>query len=802
MIKNYFKIAWRNIKKNKLYSLINITGLATGMAVCVIILLFVSYERSFDGFHAKNIYRLNEVQKFEGMVAPQNVALSMFPMGPTLQDEFPEIINFTRVRMSGKLPLQFEENRVTLPASLWADSTFFQLFNFRFISGDPLSALQKPNSLVLTERSAKLIFGTDEALGKTVAHYGQDTLLFTVTAVLENLPENSHLQFDGLLSFNTFVGPQHMQNWGGNWLTTYLELAERTHIAALERKFPDYLKAHMTAERAKSYELFLQPLEAVHGDSANITHDYLNHQKFDGNYTTIFSFIAMIVLIIAAINFVNLSSAKAISRAKEIGVRKAAGAKRTQLYLQFIGESVLLSFLALLLSLCFVALLIPYINQLSQRQIGLSLMNHPGFPLLLIGGTVAVGVLSGLYPAAYLSSFQPTRVLKGSPETGNKKSRFRNTLVVVQFSSAIFLIIATLFATKQLRYMQGRDPGFTREQIVTIPLDAKSYPKYEALKQQLLNDALVTQVTASQQRLGNNLHQTGVIFHGEGPTRELTSSQLIVDPDFLDVYQIQLVAGRNFHQDYASDNGKSFIINETLARELLKDHPDQSMESLLGKRFGFGGLDSAAQIVGITKDFNFNSLHHKIETLCLLNQRDWGFSELSVKINGNRAAEAIAYIQSTWNRLVPERDFEYQFLDDHFAELYRADSTVSEIIGILTALSIFISCLGLFGLASFTAEQRIKEIGIRKVLGASVIGLVRLLSTDFIKLVLAAILIAVPLAWWAVNSWLEDFAYRIAIEWWVFAAAGFTAVIIALLTVSGQAIRAALANPVDSLRDE
>jgi|GEM_PF-1749371 len=322
MIKNYLKIAWRNLKKNKLYSLINITGLATGMAVCVVIMLFVSYEGSFDQFHTKNIYRLDEVQKFPGMVAPQNVALSMFPMGPTLQNEFPEIVNFTRVRPNGKLPLQLGEKRVTLSTPLWADSTFFQLFNFHLISGDRATALHKPNSLVLTERSAQLLFGTDQALGKTVAHYGQDTLLLTVTGVMENVPDNSHLQFDGLLSFNTFTSPQDMENWGSNWLTTYLELAKGTSIAALEQKFPAYLQTYMNEEQTKFYELFLQPLREVHARSTSITHDYLNYAKFDGNYTNVFSFIAIIVLIIAAINFVNLSSAKAASRAKEIGVRK------------------------------------------------------------------------------------------------------------------------------------------------------------------------------------------------------------------------------------------------------------------------------------------------------------------------------------------------------------------------------------------------------------------------------------------------------------------------------------------------
>lgn len=802
MIRNYFKIAWRNLWKSKFYSFINIMGLAVGMAVCIVIMLFVSYEKSFDTFHTKNIYRLNEVQKWEGMVAPQNVALSMFPMGPTLQDEFPEIINFTRVNNGGEFPLQYGNTKATLATSLWVDSTFLQVFDFQLIKGDRGTALQKPNSVVLTAKSARNLFGDEDAMGKTVTHFGRDTANFTVTGVLENTPQNSHLQFEGLLSFNTITGPQNMENWGGNWLTTYLELARGADITALEKKFPPYLQAHMGEERAKGYELFLQPLNQVHAHSTDITHDYLNYHKFDGKYTGVFSIIALIVLTIAAINFVNLSSARSASRAKEIGVRKTVGAVRGQLYLQFIGESMLLCFIALLLAFGFVYLLLPYVNHLSQRDIRFPLFSDPNLLLILVSGTALVGLLSGLYPAAYLSSFQPTKVLKGSPESGSRRSLFRNALVVGQFAGAIFLIIATLFAARQLHYMQQKDPGFDREQVVIIPLDSKSNPRYEALKQELLSSTLISGVTGSRQRLGNNLHQSGVTFQGNGPERQLTSSQVVVDPDFLNVYNIPLVAGRNFSSDNKTENGKAYIINESLARELLKDTPDGTMESLIGARFGFSGMDSLSQIIGIARDFNFNSLHHKIETLCIFNFRDWGYSELSVKVNGVKSKDAIAHIQSTWNKLVPESDFSYQFLDDHFTELYRADSTVSELVSVLTILSISISCLGLFGLATFTAEQRIKEIGIRKVLGASVMGIARLLSADFIKLVLIAILFAAPIAWWAVNTWLDDFAYRIDVEWWIFALAGLAAVVIALATVSWQAIRAAVANPVESLRNE
>ncbi|HYE54505.1 MAG TPA: FtsX-like permease family protein, partial [Chitinophagaceae bacterium] len=611
---------------------------------------------------------------------------------------------------------------------------------------------------------------------------------------------NSHLQFDGLFSFNTLNTAQLMTNWGGNWVITYLELDKNANIAALEKKFPDYLKRHVTDENWKYYELFLQPLHKVHSGSVNITHDYLNYQKFDSNYTYIFSIIAIIVLAIASINFMNLSTARSAGRAREVGVRKSIGAGRVQLAVQFIGESVLLAFIALLLGLLLVKLLLPLVSDINQRNITFPLFSDPVLLLIILGGTVLVGIVSGLYPAAYLSSFQPTKVLKGAVQTGRNKSLFRNVLVVGQFTAAIFLMIATVFALKQLRFMQSKDPGFAREQVMIIPLNSATYRRYGALKQELLANSLVTGVTASQQRLGNNLHQSGVTFKGVGPEKQITSSQVIVDPDYLTLYKIPLVAGRNFSKEGA--NGKEYIINEALAKELLKDNPRAPVESLLGKRFGFPWGDSASTIVGVSRDFNFNSMHHKIETLCMHSQTEWGFSELSIRINGGQAAEAISFVQSQWTKMFPDQPFEYVFLDDHFKTLYQADMQVSEIVGSLATLAIIISCLGLFGLASYSAERRIKEIGIRKVLGATVQNVVTMLSRDFVKLVLIANIIAWPVAWYALNQWLADFAYRVDVQWWVFLLAGLAALLIALLTVSFQAIRAAIANPVKSLRTE
>ncbi|WAC09889.1 ABC transporter permease [Dyadobacter pollutisoli] len=799
MLKNYLKIAFRNIWKNKIFSAINIVGLAIGMASCIMIMLFVFFERSFDKMHTKNLYRLDEVQKFEGMVAPQKVALSMFPMGPTLKEEFPEIRDYTRLTSFNKVSLTYQEKKIELPKALWVDPNFLQMFDYELIEGEKANVLKEPNTAVLSKSSAASMFGSVDPIGKSIIHYGNDTLTFKVTGIMEDVPANSHLQFDGLFSFSTITGPDNMNNWGGNWLITYLDLGKDADVGALEKKFPAYLKRHMKEGGWKFYELFLQPLADVHAQSADITHDYINFQKFDRSYTYIFSVIGIIVLVIACVNFMNLSTARSTGRAKEVGIRKSIGAQRFQLAGQFIGESVLLSMIALVLAVLLVKLLLPAVNQLSQRELTFAFFTNPALLLGILGGTVIIGIFSGLYPAAFLSAFQPIKVLKGTLQ--NSKSNFRNALVIAQFSSAVFLIIGTAFAVKQLRFMQKKDPGFVKEQVVIIPLDSKSGPKYQAIKQELLSSSFVEAVTGSQQRLGNNFHQTGVTFHGDGPAKEIASSQVVVDPDYLSLYKIKLVAGRNFTSD-ASDNAKAYIINESLAKELLKDQPKLTLETLIGKHFGFSGMDSSGTIVGVARDFNFNSLHHKIETLCLFNQKDWGYQEMSVRIKGKDAKQSIAAIQAVWGKLVPEQTFTYSFLDEHFADMYRADSQVSEIVGILAGLAIFVSCLGLFGLASYSAERRIKEIGVRKVMGASVAGIVALLSKDFVKLVIVSIIIATPISWWAVNTWLADFAYRIDIEWWVFVTAGLLAIVVALLTISFQSIKAAMTNPVKSLRAE
>jgi putative ABC transport system permease protein len=801
MFKNYFKTAWRNLWKNKVYSSINIFGLTIGIAAFIIIMLFVSYEKRFDSFQTKNIYRLNEVQKFEGMVSSQKVALSMFPMGPTMQKEFPEIKNFTRINWNTNVQMRYGDKNIYLPQVFNVDSTFLQIFNFKLLKGNRATALQKPNSAIITEATAQKLFGSENPVGKTITHYGGDTSSYMVTGVLENVPQNSQLQFDALFSFSTIYSknPKLIDNWGGNWLDTYFELTPNANTSSMEKRFPAYLKKYMANnDNWKNYELFLVPFKKVHAYTTDIGLDYLNYQKFDYKYTNLFFIIALVVLLIACINFMNLSTARSAERAKEVGVRKSIGAYRWQLGLQFISESVILTLIALVIAVALVGLSLPYVNNLSQRDLQFPLFSNMALFLSLFLGAVMIGILAGLYPAAYLSSFQPVKVLKGSIQTGKNKSTLRNILVVTQFASAIFLMIATVFAVKQLRFMQKKDPGYNREQVVTIPLDGITFRKFDVLKQDLLSNTLISGVTGAQDVLGSHLDQSGVQFIGDGPLRQLTSTRLIVDHDYLNLFKISILLGNNFSGD-PSENGKEYIINEALAKELLKDNPKKPMSWLLGKNFGF---DSSGKIVGIAKDFNFNSLHYKIETMFMYSQKDWGFGNLSVKINGSRTRDAIAFIQSVWKKNFPDHPFEYQFLDDHFNDVYRADSQVSTIIGILAALAIIISCLGLFGLASYSAERRIREVGIRKVLGASVNNIVSMLSKDFLKYVLIAALIALPLAWFSVHKWLEDYAYRVKISWWIFLASLVVAIVIAFITICFQAIKAAIANPVKSLRTE
>ncbi len=790
MLKNYLKIAFRNLWKQKIYSFINILGLAVGMAACLLIYLFIDHELRFDRIHPKgeNIYRLNEVQSFEG-ISPQRVALSMYPMGPALKATYPEIADFVRF-VNGGTVLRNDPKQIIVEKTFWTDPAFFSVFDFALRHGDRATALNEPNSAVLTEETAQKLFGTDEVIGKS---FLQGERQFKITGVLQNIPKTSHLQFDAIFSVSTIEDERARSNWGSNWLVTYLLLTPGANPEKLEQAFPQFLEKNM-GEGKKFYELYLQPLHEVHLGSMPVTHDYNNWQKFDGKYIFVFSLLAVFVLVIAAINFMNLSTARSSSRSKEVGVRKSIGAHRTQLARQFLGESVLLAFIALAVAVLIAELALPLLNAISRRALELNLFSEPALLPGMIGFTFLLGLVAGIYPALFLSSFQAVEVLKDKMPASGRKATLRNILVVAQFAIAIALIVGTALTVQQFRFMRDRDPGFRRDQIVLLQMNGTSNKKYELLKEEFFRNPAVLAVTASGQRLGNNIHQNSARTKGDSAEIRLSPSHLHVARNFIEFYGLEIVAGRAFSEEIPTDKRFAYIVNEALVKDLGWDEP-------LGKQFGVSWEDTLGTVIGVVKDFNFNSLHHKIQPLYISSQ-NWGYDEMSVKISPQNYAAALGHLEKIWNEHVPDRPFQYVFLDDHFAALYLSDKQVSQIVGVIAGLAIFTACLGLFGLAAITTEQRTKEIGIRKLLGASLSNLIVLLAQNFARLVLLAFLIAAPVAYFIMQNWLQNFVYRIDIGWWVFLLAGGSALMIALATVSAHAIKAALANPVEALRYE
>ncbi|WP_020526101.1 ABC transporter permease [Flexithrix dorotheae] len=797
MLRNYLKVTFRNLLKHRVYSFINIFGLAIGISACLLIFLFISHELSFDKFHSKSkaIYRLDEVQSFNGM-APQNVALSMSPMGPNLAADYPEILNFTRFAGGRKWLCQVDEKEMFIEDIAIVDSTFFKIFDFELLHGDPETSLDEPNSILLTETTAKRFFNKsnlEEIIGQQIKRDQEH--VFKVTGILKDVPKNSHLQFNSLVSFSTIAKEEWVSRWGSNWLVTYLVLEDGVNIAALEEKFPGFLSKYIEWEEVNdAYKLYLQEFEDVHLGSMDITHDYQNFRKFNGDYIYIFSILAIFVLVIASINFMNLSTARSVSRSSEVGVRKSIGATKGQLVFQFLGESVIMVFLAFILAISVASLVLPSINEITQRELSLNyLVANPFVSLVILLVVLFTGILSGAYPALFISSFQPATVLKGKISGIGKKSFLRNTLVVIQFTIAIGMIVGTILALQQLDFMRNRNIGLNKSQVVLIPLNETANKKYKTLKGEIIKTAHILNATASGQRLGNNIHQSGVKFKGDS-IRDLAISTLNVDYNFLSFYEIELEEGREFKEEITTDLKSAYVINESLAAELAE--PD-----LVGKNIGYSWEDTLGSIIGVAKDFNYNSLHHEIVPLAMSVQ-DWGFDEMSVKVDEANSQAAIQDLEKICKEMVPDRPFEYSFLDEHFENLYQTDQQVSKVISIIAGLAILIACLGLFGLASISTEQRTKEIGIRKVMGASIFQLIMVLSKSFAILVIIAFFIAAPITYYLMENWLQDFAYRININLLIFLLAGFLAFLIAMVTVSYRAIQASIINPVDSLRYE
>lgn len=799
MIRNYFSIAMRNARQSPLYAFINVLSLAIGLAACIVIYLFIRDERSFDAFHeqASQVYRLDEVQRFTGTNV-QKVALSMPGMGPTMATDFPEVINYTRYWNRDNLLVKNGTEQVIVDRVRVVDSTFFDIFDFPLVSGDLRTALNEPHSILLTEKTAlKFFASTAMALEKTLTLMDEE---FKVTAILKDVPENSHMQFDALLSMTTYTrrNPEFNDRWGSNFLNTYLLLQPNTDIAALEKKLPEFLTRHMAQDDITDYyTLFLQPLLEVHLASTDIEHDYNNYRKFNGKYLDVFVIIGILILVIAGVNFMNLTTARASHRWKEIGVRKSIGAGKLQLFTQFIFESCLLAVIALGLAFLLDLLFVPMLNELIGRQLSLmSIVEYPNILIIALAGTLSLGLLTGVYPAFYMTSFDLSRILKGGIKMEGK-SVFRSGLVVIQFGLAVGMIVSTLIVLQQLDFMKNKDIGFQKDQIMLVPMNKSANDKFETLKNELNTNSNVLGVTASGQRLGNNFHQWGFKVLADTGVMNITPSNVNVDYDYLKVYGIKLKAGRSFSKEFATDNGMAFIINEAFAKEL-------ALKETIGTRAGHGWYpdDSLGTIIGVAENFNFNSLHYKINTLSMVVHPDWGYDELSIKVDSRNVAEAIQWVKEVWSRQIPDYPFSYTFLDEHFAVLYRSDEQMSSVVTVMAALAILISCMGLFGLVAITTEKKTKEIGIRKALGASEIEITVLLSRNFARLVGLSFLIASPLTYWFLSSWLETFAFRIDINPFLFLLGGILALLIALATISYHTLRSARANPVKALRYE
>ena len=798
MVKNYLISAWRNLVKYKSFSAINIFSLAIGIATCIIIFLFVSDELSFDSMHTQNVYRLCEVQDFPG-TETQKVAVSMPGMGPTMMEDFPEINQFTRY-------WGFDEQRVVIDGQheiieevVGVDSTFFNVFDFELLYGDRSNQLLAgPNDVVLTQSIAERLFGSPNALGKTFTlNDGEEIMI--VRGVLEDIPENSHLQFDMLINIYVTGEPEDVNaRFGSNTLTTYFVLNENVDLPSLEAKFPDFLTRVMDNEDVNDlYKLFLQPLKGVHLASTDIQHDYRNHRKFNGLYIDIFILVGILILVIASVNFTNLTTARASYRSKEVGVRKAIGAAKNQLFHQFLIETTVLSGFALLLAIILTSLALPSLNQLIDRELSMAaFLSNPEFIGYGIGLSFLVGILAGIYPSFRLSSFKTLIVLKGL-RVEEKKSLFQSALVVVQFSLALGLIVCTLIVLDQLTFISRKDVGFDKDHLMLVRMNAEAQDHYKEMKTELLKSSNILGVTASGQRLGNNFHQWGYKYRNDTGIVNFTPSNVYVDFDYLEVHGIELVEGRSFDKSFATDDGLAFIINQALVEDLALENP-------LGVKMAHRWYpnDSLGTVIGVTKNFNFNSLHHNVNTLALVVHTDWWFEEMIVKLNGENLADGIQDVEEVYGQFIENYPLKFEFLDDHFNQMYEDDKKLGYVITMIAVLAIVVGCMGLFGLSSIAVRRRMKEIGIRKVMGASVKQLLTLMSKDFALLILISFLVAAPVTYFFMEDWLQNFAFRISINPLVFLIGGLAAFAIAMATISFHLFKAVHANPVHSLRDE
>ncbi len=800
MIKNYLKIALRNLRKTKGFSFINIAGLAIGLSCFMLIAVYVYNEMSYDKYpvNAKNIYRVNLNSTDNG-----NVAVYPFvdvAVGEGMKNAFPEIKASTRILQSSDYTKyndkQFKEQHLA-----YADSNFLQIFSIPLIEGNDAEALVQPHSIVITKSFAKKYFGNDEAMGKSLA-VGTDGEVYKVTGVIDKVPDNSHFHFDSFMSFTSL--PIAKQTWSNVGYYTYLLFNKDVNAKKLETKFPQLVTEHVVpevqhdmgvsyAEAQKSVNTFvftLEPLTSIH---LHANSNYELEPNGDIKYVYIFSALALFILLLACVNFTNLSTARAVKRAREVGIRKVLGSVKKQLVFQFLTESVLLTFFAMLCAYVMIFFLLPYFNQLANKNISFNSFLSYQSVLVMLLVSLAAGILAGIYPAFFLSSFNTIKVLKGSSTQGAQRSPLRSSLIVFQFFVSTALIIATLIVYQQLSFMQNKKLGYNKEQVLFLP-DADLLGKNQtAFEQQLRQDSRVVSASITRSVPGGPIVNGTQIFPKDenGKGQEIHAHIFFVDYDYLKTLDIQILQGRNFSKEFPTDSA-GIVINEAAVRDL-----GWAGTNPIGKSIVRSG-QKEFKVVGVVNDFNYASVKQKVAPMMMMLGNNYG--GLLVKIKTDNVKGFLADLKTKWTSFNPEEPLSYNFLDDNFANLYASEQKTQQIFTAFAMLAIIIAGLGLFALSAFVIEQRSREIGIRKVLGASVQNVFLLVSKDFLLLVGIAFIISVPVSWWAMHNWLQDFAYRINISWWVFAAAGIMALLIALLTVSFQAIKAAIANPIKSLR--
>ena len=788
---HYFKSSWRGLIRQRVYTIINILGLSIGICCFLLLGSMLKNELSYDTFHNKSerIFRVVVDPVGEGGSSARVGA----PWGPAMAETYPEIEAMVRCRFVGSALFSLEDKKNYEGGGLYVDPSFLNIFSFPILKGEPSHMLQKPDEIVLTRELANKYFGKQNPIGQRIS-FGSAMNELTVAGVIENPPQNSHMKFTYLLPFERHAkaNEEMVNRWEMFNYHLYVLLPNENADQPIEEKLPNLLSQHMDQEDLDSMQVSLQPIEEIHLHSHRRNEFEANS---DMTYIWILGFIAIFILLIACVNYMNLSTAHSLRRAREVGLRKVVGASRYQLIFQFLTEALILSGFSLLLALILVKLFLPTFNQITGQDLMVDFTS--GIWLIAMGIAIALitGFVSGSYPAIYLSRFRPVQILNNQKTNRlGRLGRMRQLLVVFQFAISIILIISVGIVYQQIDYFQYKSMGFNKEQIVVIPMRSDDViNKTDFYRQEFQAIPSVKSVATSSGNLGGGDWGVSMKPEGAAKDQEQGTRILIIDPEYIPTLDMKLKYGRNFSREYGTDTNDAFLINETAAKLLGWENP-------VGKRIQLAEWRKG-QIVGVVNDFHFRSLHQEIEPLVMFQQADYS-SIFSVKVEGKQMRQTLAELQGIWEKNIPHLPFSYSFLDETFAELYEAEARTFQVFLIFAGIAIFLACMGLFGLASYTAEQRRKEMSIRKVLGASVQSLFLLLSGTYIRLILLALLVSVPVSWFMMSKWLENFAYHIDIQSWVFIAAGIIALTISWLTISFQSLKAARANPVEALREE